>query len=969
MIGLLATSTEESCGEIASYTIRIGLCRPPWPGCWQRAGLAHDDPKAALSVAMVDSGAPAGGSARPRTTTMQHPRRIHAMAAGHFSAHDGDQVAVAKADRVEVWGGTPLVLIAAAGGGDGDPNDARRVGALAAVRRGGTRDLLQGKLHAIVVVDRDVGWWELLVVDAQALKLSARGSFGIHAPRSPRVVVAPGDDGNVALVFAWAAGRCAVVDAVNKTSTDLEAPFGEDLFVTSAAPLQGGLLCVACASHAPLATTRLECLEAKRHRDGRGDVVEEGPWHVEHVSPGARVCAIRNGNAVACVTAYEARLFRASNGEAMNVATFDEPRRSAPSLVMPLGDVVVVCSATTEALRFDAHGALISRVVAARAFDCAAWLGDRCVGAGPMGSAVVKFSADAASTVTGIMDACGDVSDACVISDRVVCVGGGSLWSTAEARLVDDAAYDVSVPRATLFAVALSETTLVVAGHDAVLLKGDAALKAPKLAKALALHGTLALGFHEKRIVHVGPNGLRTCNEQGDDVAFHGTFVVNRFCRAAVDNGRVVAAGRDEIVAIDATGRKLAFARLPGEVSAMHLRGARVAVAYGSKAALFALDALGAPVDEVSLSEAAAAVRILADGTLAVATSTGVLVNGTRIVCDTVATFVDDALAQTGAGGIMTWRDGARRGSGDVVSVGNAYIRRDGTRLGRTSMRTTGSLASIGDATAVACVDGYIVAAGRGAVRVYDGEFDEVAALDLTEGCEATSVCECRGPTGEPCVALATRSPWSLAVCEVHGGQGRLECIGGQGRLECIALGACDLAAEPRCAEEFNEHVAVAAGACIHIISWVDGNTGDAWSLPSYDLRIISSATTAAPAVAVACSRTCVAVAARGHAVAVYAFARGALRLVALETAAARVVRSLGFVGSQLVVGCARAALVLDVGEASARVLGPPPPPAAAFSVRRLAAGRAVPLASPASRVLPGGVVVCESGGVVKIAL
>jgi len=894
-------------------------------------------------------------AARPPTTTMQHPRRIHAMAAGHFSSeHDGDQVAVAKADRVEVWGGTPLVLIAAAGGGDGDPNDARRVGALAAVRRGGTRDLLQGKLHAIVVVDRDVGWWELLVVDAQALKLSARGSFGIRAPRSPRVVVAPGDGGNVALVFAWVSGRCAVVDAVNKTSTDLEAPFGEDLFVTSAAPLRGGLLCVACASHAPLATTRLECLDATR------DGVAEGPWRVEHVPPGARVCAVLNGNAVACVTAYEARLYRASTGEAMHIATFDEPRRAAPSLVMPLGDVVVVCSATTEALRFDAHGTLMNRVIAARAFDCAAGLGDRCVGAGPTGSAVVKFSAEAASTVTGIMDACGDLRDACVMNDRVVCVGGGSLWSTAEARLVDDAHIDVSVPRATLFAVALSEATLVVAGHEAVLLKGDAALKAPKLAKAVARHGTLALGFHEKRIVHVGPNGLRTCNEQGDDVAFHGTFVVNRFCRAAVDIGRVVAAGRDELVAIDATGRKLAAARLPQEISAMHLRGASVAVAYGTKAARFDINSLGAPVDEVSLSEAAAAVRILADGTLAVATSTGVLVNGARIVCDTVATFVDDALAQTGAGAIVTWRDGVRRGSGDVVSVGNAYIRRDGTRLSRASMRTTASLAAIGDATTIAAVDGYIVAAGRGAVRVYDGEFDEVAALDLTEGCEATAVCECRGPTGEPCVALATRAPWSLAVCEVHGGQGR---------LECIALGACDLAAEPRCAEEFNEHVAVAAGACIHIIGWVDGNTGDAWGLPSYDLRIISSAATAAPAVAVACSRTCVAVAARGHAVAVYAFARGALRLVALETAAARVVRSLGFAGSQLVVGCARAALVLDVDGASARVLGPPAAPAAAFSVRRLAAGRAVPLASPARRVLPGGVVVCESGGVVKISL
>ena len=54
----------------------------------------------------------------------------------------------------------------------------------------------------------------------------------------------------------------------------------------------------------------------------------------------------------------------------------------------------------------------------------------------------------------------------------------------------------------------------------------------------------LALGFDGTRIVHVGTDGLRTCDLNGDSVEFHGTYVVNRFCCASIDGGRIVAAGR-----------------------------------------------------------------------------------------------------------------------------------------------------------------------------------------------------------------------------------------------------------------------------------------------------------------------------------------------------------------------------------------------------------------------------------------
>ena len=111
-----------------------------------------------------------------------------------------------------------------------------------------------------------------------------------------------------------------------------------------------------------------------------------------------------------------------------------------------------------------------------KVFDCAARLGDRCLGAGPAGAALVKFLEDAASTNTNVLDASGDVGDACLVHDRVVCVGGGMLWSRHD-RLVDDVVYDLTVPRHELFATKLKDATLVVAGDVAVLLKGAKVVK------------------------------------------------------------------------------------------------------------------------------------------------------------------------------------------------------------------------------------------------------------------------------------------------------------------------------------------------------------------------------------------------------------------------------------------------------------------------------------------------------------
>ena len=167
---------------------------------------------------------------------MQPPRRVHAVAACSerqcFSVSTMDpawrekrrpEVAVAKAGRVEVWAesdGT-LALVAAS-------DDFERVAALA-VTCAHDRD-------AVVVVDEenrsssmDGGSslrWTALVVDGSTLSIIARSGFGIHAARSPSIVVAPlvfgtrvneclddDDEGKKtrALVFAWAACKFAAV--------------------------------------------------------------------------------------------------------------------------------------------------------------------------------------------------------------------------------------------------------------------------------------------------------------------------------------------------------------------------------------------------------------------------------------------------------------------------------------------------------------------------------------------------------------------------------------------------------------------------------------------------------------------------------------------------------------------------------------------------------------------------------------
>ena len=885
-------------------------------------------------------------------TTMQPPRRVHAVAACSerqcFSVSTMDpawrekwrpEVAVAKGGRVEVWAEVDAKLEMIAASSD----DHERVVALA-VTSAHDRD-------AVVVVDEDRSLrWTALVVDGSTLSIIARSGFGISGVRSPAIVVAPlvNDEGtkSTALVFAWAACKFAAVECVGKTAKPVDAPF--EGFVTSATCLENQRMCLALVSQEAIETTTVVCFDTPK-----GLTVEEGPWRVDHVSPGACVCSIRQGAAVACVAAYECRLFRASNGESVGVVTIDEPHRGVPFLVMNLNGAVVVCSATgTEALRFHDDGALANRVVTSKVFDCAAPLGDRCLGAGPAGAAVVKFSGDAASTTTSVLDASGDVGDACLVHDRVVCVGGGMLWSCYE-RLVDDGVYDLTVPKHELFATRLKDATLVVAGDVAVLLKGDNFVKSGRIASILS-HGTLALGFDGSRIVHVSSNGLRACDSNGDNVAFHGTYVVNRFCCASIDGTRIAAAGRDELVSIDASGKKLASRRLPDEVSAIHVKGARVAVAYGLDVSILTLDTLDT-VEQVALTAPASDVRILEDGTLAVCIKDGVLVDGKRMVVKNALTFVSDNIVQTGDGAVVNYGDGTRLGTGDYVCIDkDSFIRRDGRgRLSRASLKNEILATAVGAASSVASMGDYLVAAGGPSVRFYDGAFTEVCSVELAD--DVIAVCRSRGPEGAPGVAILTKD--ALAVCELRGTNGR---------LACIALGACELDEEPRCAEAFGEFVAVAAGASVHVVGWVNnGKSDEAWRLPSYDLKILASASTAATVTALASTKNCVAVASEGHAVSVFSYNGGELQLVALGEAPS-LVRCLGFVGSQLILGCDRYVKVLDVSEESARVLGPP---GVAPCVRRLAAGRVCALSAPARRVLPGGLVVCASGGVISLEL
>jgi hypothetical protein len=881
---------------------------------------------------------------------MQPARRVHAVAACSerqcFSVSTMDpawrakrrpEVAVAKGDRVEVWGevDAKLEMVAAS-------NDHERVVALA-VTCAHDRD-------AVVVIDEDNRSlrWTALVVDGPNLSIIARSGFGIRGVRSPSIIIAPSvnDEGtnSWALIFAWAACKFAAVEAVGKTAKPVDAPF--EGFVTSAACLEKQRMCLALVSQEALSTTTLVCFDTPK-----GLTVEEGPWRVDHVSPGACVCSIRQGAAVACVAAYEVRLFRSSNGENVGVVTIDEPHRVVPFLVMNLNEAVVVCSATgTEALRFSNEGTLANRVVTSKVFDCAARLGDRCLGAGPAGAALVKFLEDAASTNTNVLDSSGDVSDACLVHERVVCVGGGMLWSRHD-RLVDDGEYNLTVPRHELFAAKLSDATLVIAGEVAALLQGDNFVKSGRIASILS-HGTLALGFDGTRIVHVGTDGLRTCDLNGDCVEFHGTYVVNRFCCASIDGNRIAAAGRDELVALDAAGRKLASKRLPHEIHAVHLRGSKVAVACGLDVLILTLDTLDT-VEQVALPDPASDVRLLEDGTLAVLLPDGVLVAGKRVVVKNVLAFVSDNIVQTGDGAVVNYGDGTRLGTGDYVCIGNGFVRRDGRgRVSRASVKNEILATAVGAASSVASMGDYLVAAGGTSVRFYDGAFAEVCSVELAGA--VIAVCRSRGPEGAPGVSIVTKD--ALAVCELRGTNGR---------LACIALGACDVA-QATCASDFGKFVAVAAGASVHVVGWENSGTSDEeWRLPSYDLKVLASASTPSTVTALASTKNCVAVAAEGHAVSVFSYNGGALELVALAEDPS-VVRCLGFAGSQLILGCDRYVKVLDVSDESARVLGPP---GVAPCVRRLTAGRVCALSSPARRVLPGGLVVCASGGVISLEL
>ena len=245
-----------------------------------------------------------------------------------------------------------------------------------------------------------------------------------------------------------------------------------------------------------------------------------------------------------------------------------------------------------------------------------------------------------------------------------------------------------------------------------------------------------------------------------------------------------------------------------------------------------------------------------------------------------------------------------------------------------------------------------MVAAGGTSVRFYDGAFAEVCSVELAGA--VIAVCRSRGPEGAPGVSIITKD--ALAVCELRGTNGR---------LACIALGACDVA-QATCASDFGKFVAVAAGASVHVVGWVNnGKSDEEWRLPSYDLKVLASASTPSTVTALASTKNCVAVAAEGHAISVFSYNGGDLQMVALAQDPSTV-RCLGFAGSQLVIGCDRYVKVLDVSDETARVLGPP---GVAPCVRRLTAGRVCALSSPARRVLSGGIVVCASGRVISLEL
>ena len=278
------------------------------------------------------------------------------------------------------------------------------------------------------------------------------------------------------------------------------------------------------------------------------------------------------------------------------------------------------------------EGTLANRVVTSKVFDCAARLGDRCLGAGPAGAALVKFSEDAASTSTNVLDASGDVGDACLVHDRVVCVGGGMLWSHYE-RFVDDIAYDLTVPRHELFATKLKDATLVVAGEVAVLLKGDNFVKSAGSPRCFptARSRSASMG---SRIVHVGTDGLRTCDSNGDNVEFHGTYVVNRFCCASIDGSRISGRGprrtrSPRLLGPESSRRKGYLMK----IHAVHVRGSRVAVACGLDVLILTLDTLDT-MEGWRLPDPASDVRLLKDGTLAVLLPDGVLVDGKLVVAE-----------------------------------------------------------------------------------------------------------------------------------------------------------------------------------------------------------------------------------------------------------------------------------------------------------------------------------------------
>ena len=169
------------------------------------------------------------------------------------------------------------------------------------------------------------------------------------------------------------------------------------------------------------------------------------------------------------------------------------------------------------------------------------------------------------------------------------------------------------------------------------------------------------------------------------------------------------------------------------------------------------------------------------------------------------------------------------------VLAKTSFIRRDGRgRLSRASLRNEILATAVGAASSVASIGDYLAAAGGPSVRFYDGGFTEVCSVELAGA--VMRPCQSRGPEGAPGVAILTKD--ALAVCELEEPTA--------GWLVLLWGRAVEAGAAVRRA--FDQFVAVAAGASVHVVGWENGGSSDEeWRLPSHDLRTLASASAHRP--------------------------------------------------------------------------------------------------------------------------